>query len=105
MVGTAARMRVSSVTWNFSSKGTLKSTRIKAFCPLKLYAENFAIEPTKLKGFRDRKPLLEKNNNRSEERNIEQMNIFYCVSSRNSYSFQKNILIFLRETRRKRGCI
>jgi hypothetical protein len=35
IVGIAARMRVSSVTWPLSSRGTLKSTRIIARLPLK----------------------------------------------------------------------
>ena len=35
MVGMAARMRVSSVTFPWSSRGTLKSTRMMARLPLK----------------------------------------------------------------------
>jgi hypothetical protein len=44
MVGMAARIRVSSVTACVAlSKGTLKSTRIKAVLPLKLNEENLLI--------------------------------------------------------------
>src|SRR5690349_1733429 len=35
MLGSAARIRVSSVTWRLSSSGTLKSTRIRTRLPLK----------------------------------------------------------------------
>jgi hypothetical protein len=43
MVGTAARIRVSSVISNLSLSGTLKSTLTNAFLPLKLQEENFDI--------------------------------------------------------------
>ena len=40
IVGIVARMRLSSVITYSAFRGTLKSTRTKAFCPLKLCSEN-----------------------------------------------------------------